>query len=320
MNRPVLSLRSLHRERLSRLARHTGTRVLGGVLVLWLTATLAFFALKLVPGDPALSILGPGNPTAESLAAFDHEYGLDKPLAMQYGLQGDLGLSYSQHLPVAQIIAAQAGATFQLTLSALLTAWLLVLAWTLLTAGRRDWRGSLGSGVETVAASLPPFWLAILLLATFSFGLRLFPPAGSEGLRTLILPSLALALPLAGFIGQVTRESLEIALEQPFVLTARTRGLGDWAVRSRHALRHSVLPGVSLSGWAIGALISGGVVVEMIFSRKGLGRQLVQAVQVRDLPLSIGITLVVAVGFVLANILVDLVYHLVDPRLGNNIP
>jgi peptide/nickel transport system permease protein len=326
MNRTVLSLGSLHRERLSRLARHTGTRVLGGVLVLWLTATLAFFALKLVPGDPALSILGPGNPTAESLAAFDHEYGLDKPLAAQYGLylarllQGDLGLSYSQHLPVAQIIAGQAGATFQLTLSALLTAWVLVLAWTLLTAGRRDWRSSLGSGLETVAASLPPFWLAILLLATFAFGLRLFPPAGSEGLRTLVLPSLALAVPLAGFIGQVTRESLEIALEQPFVLTARTRGLGDWAVRSRHALRHSVLPGVSLSGWAIGALISGGVVVEMIFSRRGLGRQLVQAVQVRDLPLSIGITLVVAVGFVLANILVDLVYHLVDPRLGNDSP
>jgi peptide/nickel transport system permease protein len=324
MNRPGLTFRSLHRERLSRLAHHTGTRALGGVLVLWLTATLAFFALKLVPGDPALSILGPGNPTAESLAAFDHEYGLDKPLAVQYGvylahlLQGDLGLSYSQHLPVAQIIAGQAGATFQLTLSALLTAWLLVLAWTLLTAGRRDWRSSLGSGVETVAASLPPFWLAILLLATFAFGLRLFPPAGSEGLRSLVLPSLALAVPLAGFIGQVTRESLEIALEQPFVLTARTRGLGDWAVRSRHALRHSVLPGVSLSGWAIGALISGGVVVEMIFSRRGLGRQLVQAVQVRDLPLSIGITLVVAVGFVLANILVDLVYHLVDPRLGSN--
>lgn len=326
MSGPVLSSKSLRRERLSRLARHTGTRLLGGALVLWLTATLAFFAIKLVPGDPALSILGPGNPTAESLAAFDHEYGLDKPLAVQYVLylarllQGDFGLSYSQHLPVAQIIAGQAGATFQLTLSALLTAWVLVLAWTLVTAGRRDWRSSLGSGVETVAAALPPFWLAILLLAAFAFGLRLLPPAGSEGLRTLILPSLALALPLAGFIGQVTRESLEIALEQPFVLTARTRGLSDWAVRRRHALRHSVLPGISLSGWAIGALISGGVVVEMIFSRRGLGRQLVQAVQVRDLPLSLGITLVVALGFVIANILVDLVYHLVDPRLGSNNP
>ncbi len=326
MNQTALSSASLRRERQWRLARHTGTRLLGGALVLWVTATLAFFALKLVPGDPALSILGPGNPTAETIAAFDHEYGLDKPLAVQYGLylarllQGDLGESYSQHLPVAQIVTAQAGATFQLTLSALAVAWLLVLAWTLVTAGRRDWRSSLGSGVETVAAALPPFWLAILLLAIFAFGLRLFPPAGSDGLRTLILPSLALAVPLAGFIGQVTRESLEIALEQPFVLTARTRGVGDWAVRCRHALRHSVLPGISLSGWAIGALISGAVVVEIIFSRKGLGRQLVQAVQVRDLPLSIGITLVVAVGFVLANILVDLLYHLVDPRLGSNAP
>jgi len=315
----------MNRERLWRLARHSGTRLLGGALVLWVTATLAFFGLKLVPGDPALSILGTGNPTAETIAAFNHEYGLDEPLAVQYALyferllRGDLGMSYAQHSAVAGIVAGQVGATFQLTLSALLTAWVIVLAWTLLTAGRRGWWSGLGSGVETVAAALPPFWLAILLLAIFAFGLHLFPPAGSDGLRTLILPSLALALPLAGFIGQVTRESLEITLEQPFVLTARTRGVGDWAVRWRHALRHSVLPGLSLSGWAIGALISGDVVVELIFSRKGLGRQLVQAVQVRDLPLTIGITLVVAIGFVLANWLVDLIYNLVDPRLGRNI-
>jgi peptide/nickel transport system permease protein len=317
---------SLRRQRLERLARHTGARLLGGALVLWVTATLAFFALKLMPGDPALSILGEGNPTPESIAAFKHSYGLDKPLPLQYGLylarllRGDLGDSYSQHLPVTQIVASQAGDTFQLTASSLLMAWVLVLAWTLLTVGRRTSLASLGSLVETVAASLPEFWLAIMLLAVFAFGLRLFPPAGNDGVQALILPSLALAIPLAGFIGQVTRESMDIVLEQPFVLTARTRGLGEWAIRCRHALRHSVLPGISLSGWAIGSLVSNAVVVEIIFSRKGLGRQLVQAVRVQDLPLSIGITLVVAVSFVLANILADLVYQLIDPRIGANTP
>ncbi|SFC61461.1 peptide/nickel transport system permease protein [Pseudomonas citronellolis] len=311
------------RERLLRLARHAAWRLLGGLLVLWAAASLTFFALRLMPGDPVLAILGgpSGNPTPETIAEATREYGLDRPLAVQYAihlghlLRGDLGVSYSQHLPVTRILAEQTGPTLQLTFAALALAWLMVLGWTLLSAGRRHWFGGLASLLETLAAALPQFWLAILLLAAFAFGLQLFPPAGSDGLRSLALPALALAVPLAGFIGQVTREALEITLEQPFILSARTRGLSDRAVRYRHALRHSVLPAISLSGWALGALLSGSVVVEVIFSRKGLGRQLFQAVQSQDLPLVLGITLVVAAGYVLANILVDLLYELVDPRL-----
>lgn len=324
MSEATVTSAALRHEKWLILARHALVRLAGGLLVLWVIATLTFFTLRQMPGDPALAILGGGNPTAETIAAVTHEYGLDKPLSVQYGiylvhlLQGDLGASYTQHLPVARIIAQQGGATLQLIFAAMVLAWFLVLVWTLLTAGRRRWISGLGSLVETVAAALPQFWLAILLLAVFAFGWRLFPAAGSEGLRTLVLPAFALAVPLAGFIGQVTRESLEVNLEQPFVLSARMRGLGDWTVRYRHVLRHSVLPGISLSGWSIGALISGAVVVEVIFSRKGLGRQLFQAVQTQDMPLVVGITLVVAVGYVIANILVDLLYHLVDPRLRGN--
>jgi peptide/nickel transport system permease protein len=326
MSPAVTTPAGLRRERLGRLAQHAGVRLLGGILVLWVTVTLAFFALKLMPGDPALAILGEGNPTPEAITAFRHEYGLDRPLAAQYAiylghvLQGELGVSYSQHLPVIRVLAEHTGATLELCLSSLGFAWLMVLVWTLLTAGRRGGLGGVGSALETVAASLPPFWLAILLLSVFAFALRLVPPAGNEGWRALILPSIALATPLAGFIGQVTRESLEIVLEQPFVLSARARGLSDWAVRYRHGLRHSVLPGISLSGWALGSLISGAVVVEIIFSRQGLGSQLVQAVELHDLPLVIGITLVVAVAYVLANVLVDVLYQLVDPRLLRGAP
>lgn len=316
------------RERLTRLARRALLRLGGGLLVLWAVASLTFFALRLMPGDPVLAILGgaSGNPTPETIAAATHEYGLDKPLAVQYALylghllQGDLGVSYSQHLPVTRVLAEQSWPTLQLTFTALLLSWLMVLALTVLTAGRGHSAGwgrtldRLVSLLETLSAALPHFWLGILLLAVFAFGLRWFPPAGSDGWRTLVLPSIALAIPLAGFIGQVTRESLELTLEQPFVLTARTRGLSDAKVRFKHALRHAVLPGVSLSGWAIGALISGAVVIEVIFSRKGLGRQLYQAVQAQDLPLTIGISLVVAAGYVLANILVDLLYQWIDPR------
>ncbi|WNC11712.1 ABC transporter permease [Pseudomonas coleopterorum] len=310
------------RQRLIRLGRRAAVRLGGGLLVLWAVATLTFFALRLMPGDPVQAILGgpSGNPTPETVAEVTREYGLDRPLAVQYGLylvrlvQGDLGVSYSQHMPVTRVLAEQAGPTLELTLSALVLAWLLVLGLTVFTAGRRSWVGRLASLAETLCAALPHFWLGIVLLAVFAFGLRLFPPAGSDGWRTLVLPTIALAVPLAGFIGQVTRESLELTLDQPFVLTARTRGLSDAAVRFRHALRHAVLPGVSLSGWAIGALISGAVVIEVIFSRRGLGRQLYQAVQLQDLPLTIGISLVVAAGYVLANILVDLVYQWIDPR------
>ncbi len=324
MSETTVTIAALRHEKWLILARHASVRLAGGLLVLWVIATLTFFAMRQMPGDPALAILGGGTPTAETIAAVTHEYGLDKPLSVQYGiylvhlLQGELGVSYTQRLPVIEIISQQGGATLQLVVAALIIAWFLVLLWTLPTAGRRRWLSGLGSLVETVAAALPQFWLGILLLAVFAFGWRLFPAAGSEGLRTIVLPAFALAVPLAGFIGQVTRESLEVNLEQPFVLSARMRGVGDWTIRYRHLLRHSVLSGISLSGWAIGALISGAVVVEVIFSRKGLGRQLFQAVQAQDVPLVVGITLVVAVGYVIANFLVDLLYNLVDPRLQGN--
>lgn len=310
------------RERLRALGRRAAIRLGGGLLVLWAVATLTFFALRLMPGDPVLAILGgtTGNPTPEAIEATRREYGLDKPLPVQYALylgrlvQGDLGQSYSQHQPVTRVLAEQAGATLELTFAALVLAWLLVLLLTVVTAGRGRLIGGLASLAETLSAALPHFWLGVVLLAVFAFGLRWFPPAGSDSLASLVLPAFSLAIPLAGFFAQVTRESLELTLDQPFILSARSRGLSDLAVRFRHALRHALLPGVSLSGWAIGALISGAVVCEVIFSRKGVGRQLYQAVQLQDLPLVIGITLVVAAAYVLANILVDLLYQWIDPR------
>lgn len=322
MTSTTLAVTDPRRERLAALGRRAGIRLAGGVLVLWAVATLTFFALRLMPGDPVLAILGgtTGNPSPEAIEDARQEFGLDKPLAVQYVLylgrllQGDLGMSYSQHLPVTRVLAEQGGATFELTVAALVLAWLLVLLLTVVTAGRGRLIGGVASLLETVSASLPHFWLGVVLLAVFAFGLRWFPPAGSDSLASLVLPAFSLAIPLAGFIAQVTRESLELTLEQPFVLTARTRGLSDLAVRFKHALRHALLPGVALSGWAIGALISGAVVCEVIFSRKGIGRQLYQAVQLQDLPLVIGISLVVAAGYVLANILVDLLYQWIDPR------
>ncbi len=299
-----------------------GRHLIGAVLVLWAAASLMFLMLRLMPGDPALAILGGtgANPTPETIAEVRREYGLDQPLSRQYWhylgrlLQGDLGVSYSQHLPVTQVLREQAGATLQLTGAALGLAWLLALA-SVLPSVRRGWRDPLFSTLETLAAALPQFWLGLVLLGVFAFGLHWLPPAGSDGLRSLVLPALTLALPLAGFLAQVTRESMALALEQPFVLSARMRGLGEAAVRLRHVLRHALLPGLSLSGWAIGAAISGAVVTEVIFSRKGVGRQLFYAVQAQDLPLALGIVLFIALVYVSANLLIDGLQRLVDPRL-----
>ena len=149
----------------------------------------------------------------------------------------------------------------------------------------------------------------------FAVELRIFPVIGRTSAPNTMLPVLALAIPLAGFLGQVTRDEFEKVLDQPFVITARTRGMSDTAVRLRHALRHSVLPAITLSGWALGALLSGAVIAENVFGRPGIGQVLVVAVNTRDVPTVSGIVLVVAGVYVIANLIVDLAYTLIDPRL-----
>ncbi|MCQ8242247.1 ABC transporter permease [Rhizosaccharibacter radicis] len=301
-------------------------RVLLGLSVLLAAVTLAFFALHVVPGDVVSAILGgpAANPTPEAVAAAIREYGLDRPLIVQYLiylvglLHGDLGRSFTQHLPVALILREQVGPTLLLTFWALILAWALALLSVLGTTRRRPWLSRLGATLETVAAAMPPFWLGILLLFSFSFAMPLFPPAGSDRLSTLVLPGLAMAIPLAGFLARVTREALELALEQPFILSARMRGLGDLSVRLRHALRHALLPGIALSAWALGALVGNAVVVEVIFSRKGIGRQLFLAVSTQDIPLAMGIVLVVSACYVLSNLAADVLSLWADPRLRSS--
>ncbi|HWJ74156.1 MAG TPA: ABC transporter permease [Kaistia sp.] len=313
----------LSRSRIGSAGRRVLSRVLAAVLVLFASATVTFFALHLTPGDPVRAVLGgpTANPSPATIAATIAEFGLDQPPHVQYGLymsrlaSGNLGMSFSQRQPVIDVIAAQVGPTLQLMASAIVVAWVLALASVMATTRRHPLLQGLGSALETISAALPQFWLALVLLAIFAFGLRWFPPQGNQGALSLVLPTLALALPLAGFLAQVTRESLELALDQPFILSARTRGLSEGAVRWRHALRHAVLPGISLSAWAVGSLIGNAVLVEVIFSRQGLGRVLYQAVTRQDMPLTIGVTLLVTLVYILASAAADLLFVLVDPRL-----
>ena len=305
------------------LVRTILARLGGAVFVLWMVATLTFFAIRLIPGDPAEAILGgPGSQTSPAaLAAVRAEYGLDQPVLVQYLAQlarlstGDLGRSYALNQDVAPLLVSQLGGTLLLAVLALGVAWLLALVlapWST-RGGRFAWY--LGSGLEIVAAALPHFWLATALIVLFSVWLGWLPPISTSGAAGLVLPVLTLAVPLAGFLGQIMRESLLTALESPFVLSARARGESERGVRWVHAIRHASLPAISLSGWAFGSLISGAVVVETIFARPGLGRTLLNAVTVRDVPVVVGAVLIVAAGYILMTLLTDVAQRIIDPRL-----
>jgi peptide/nickel transport system permease protein len=314
----------------ARASARTGRRILvkavtaAGVLVA--AASVTFFAQLLVPGSRATAILNEQNGraqqwTATQLAPVNHEFGFDKPLVVQYldyvaGLfRGDLGTSYTQFKPVTQVIGDELLPSLVLTVGGLAAAWVLALAVILLTAKRRRFISALGSTWEALTASLPTYWVGVVLLVVFAVEIRIFPVIGGTSAWGTVLPVLTLAIPLAGFLGQVMRDEFEKVLDQPFITTARTRGMGDTAVRLVHALRHSVLPAITLSGWALGALVSGAVIVENLFGRPGIGQVLVTAVNTRDVPTVSGVVLVVAGVYVVANLLVDLIYVLVDPRL-----
>ena len=310
----------------ARTARRILVKAVTAAGVLVAAASVTFFAQLLVPGSRATAILNQENGraqqwTAAQLAPVNHEFGFDKPLAVQYldyvgGLfRGDLGTSYTQFKPVTQVIGDELVPSLVLTVGGLAAAWVLAVVVILLTARRHRFVSALGSTWEALTASLPTYWVGVVLLVVFAVEIRIFPVIGGTSAWGTVLPVLTLAIPLAGFLGQVMRDEFEKVLDQPFITTARTRGMGDTAVRLVHALRHSVLPAITLSGWALGALVSGAVIVENLFGRPGIGQVLVSAVNTRDVPTVAGVVLVVAGVYVIANLLVDLVYVLVDPRL-----
>lgn len=305
-------------------ARRVLPKVGGAVFVLWAVATVTFFGLRLIPGDPAEAVAGgPGSQaTAAELDAIRAEYGLDRPILVQYAIQlknllsGDLGESYAQHQPVAELIGDQLPNTLILTAAALVAAWVIAVGFVLIASHSGRIGSAATSCLEVVSAALPTFWLGAILILVFSTELRLFPAAGDgNGFEALALPVLTLAIPLAGFLGQSIRESFDIAVEAPFTLSARARGESEVGVRVIHALRHAALPGIHISGWAFGALISSAVIVETLFARPGIGRLLQNAVLIHDVPVVLGVVLLIAVVYVLVNIATDVIAEIVDPRL-----
>lgn len=301
-------------------------RILSGVIVVWAAATFTFFMQFLMPGERAQIIFNSrsgnvGEIPPEQLAAINAQYGFDQPIIVQYGryvwglLHGDLGQSYFQYQPVTKLIGEQIGPTIALAFAALLTAWVFTVVTTVLFAGKNNFGSKVLSGLQLILATLPPYWLATILLVVFAIQLRWFPVVGGNTLMGLVLPTLALALEIYGFLGQAVQSEFTRVLDQPFITSSRMRGTKDLSVRLRHGLRNAALPGITLSGWMIGKLLSGAVLIEAVFGRQGLGVVLVAATNSRDVPVVSGLILVSAALFVVVSLIVDLTYQIIDPRM-----
>lgn len=302
-------------------------RLGNAVLVVWVVATFVFFALR-VSGDPLEAILGgPGSQAGpEAVAEARSSYGLDRPLLVQYLVQLwrvatlQFGDSFARHRPVGPLVLENLSGTVVLAVAALVVAWLLAVGSALLAATARGPIGRMAAAglraLELVATVMPQFWLGAVLILVFAQHLHLLPATSSgSGPGGLVLPVITLAVPVAGFLSQVSRDALLEADSAAFATTARSRGAGEVRVLLVHTLRHASLPALSLSGWAFGNLLSGAVVVEMLFARPGLGRLLWEAAMGRDVPVVIGVVVVVALLYILVLAVVDALEPVIDPRL-----
>ncbi|MFI5930681.1 ABC transporter permease [Actinoplanes sp. NPDC051494] len=294
-------------------------RLGAGVVVLWAAATAAYLVLLAAPGSTVDTIVGDGADTPAIRSQIITEWGLDRPAVVQYvaylwrAAHGDLGRSYLLQRPVSEVVGGPVWPTAQLALAASVLGILLAFALALTT--RRPWARRVSSAAELVLVSTPPFLIGIVLLSVFSFRLGLFPVSGARGGAALVLPALTLALPVAGVLTQVLRDGLDRALDQPFTVTARARGLRESAVLLRHALRHALLPAVALLGWLAGALLGGAVIIELVFGRPGLGQVTLTAVNSKDMPVVLAVVVLAAFVYVVVNTIADLAYLVVDPRL-----
>jgi peptide/nickel transport system permease protein len=301
--------------------KYLGRRIVALIPVALGVATLTFALIHLVPGDPVLAMLGDFAAPAD-VVQMRHELKLDLPLWQQYlyflsGIvRGDLGESISQHEPVARLIRERFPATLELAFAGLFVAILLAFPLGMIAGANPGGAADMGAmGFAILGISVPHLYLGPLLMIVFSLDLGWFPLTGRGGLSHLVLPAVTLGTALAAIIARMLRQSLVQVLETDYMRTARSKGLSRAAAVLHHGLRNALTPVVTLLGLQAGALLTGSIVVEMIFSWPGLGRLMITAINSRDYPLVEGCVLVFALSYVVVNMLTDFVYSVVDPRI-----
>ena len=303
------------------MARHLFQRFLLTLPALWLVLTLVFLMIHIVPGDPVEQMLGEGAAPGE-IVQLRHALGLDQPLFTQYGhylkelARGDLGQSFKFQAPVRRIIFERYPATLTLAFLALLVCAAIAIPAGVLAAYRRGGTPDRVVGVFTLfGLAVPNFALGPVLILLFSIELGLLPVSGRGGPTYYVLPAATLGAALAAILTRMVRGSMLEELSSDYVRTARAKGLAMRAVLFRHAFRNALIPIITILGLQFGTLLAGTIVTETIFSWPGIGRLTVQAISSRDYPLLQGCILVIAVSYVLVNLLTDVLYAIVDPRV-----
>lgn len=301
--------------------RYLIRRLLLTIPVLLGVATLVFALIHLVPGDPAQSMLGEGA-SSEEVAQLRHSLGLDRPLLTQYrtfmvGLvKGDLGLSFRYGTPVTREIRDRLFRTMQLAVAAMGVAILIAIPLGIAAAVFRG--TAIDHAAMTLALagiSMPNFWLGPLLAILFAVYLGWLPVSGTGGPANLVLPAVTLGAALAAILARMTRASLLEELRELYVLAARARGLSRLRAVVRHAFRNSLIPVVTIIGLQFGAVLTGTIITETIFAWPGVGRLLIQAINFRDYPLIQGCILFISLIYVMMNLITDLTYGILDPRI-----
>lgn len=308
---------------------YASKRVSIGIITLLAASVIVFAVLEVVPGDPARLMLGM-NATEDAVRALQEQMGFNQPLISRYFswlgglLTGDFGKSYTYSVPVFDLIKERVAVSLPLALISLALSTAIAIPVGLFSASRR---GSIADtaamGAAQIGVAIPNFWFALLLVYVFAVMLRLLPAGGFTGwenglwpsIKSLILPSIALALPQASILARVTRSSLLDVLGEDYIRTARAKGLSRRRVLYHHALRNALIPVLTILGMQFSFLLAGTIIVENVFYLPGLGRLVFQAITQRDLIVVQGVVILLVATVIIVNLLVDLAYAIVDPRL-----
>jgi len=279
------------------------------------------FVLLHLSGDPTYILL-PLEATEEQRAAFRHHYGLDRPLAVQFAvylercLRGDFGQSFSFQVPALSVVLQRLPATLELTLAALLLAVALAVPAGVLAATRRGTRYDRGlMGLVLVGQSVPTFWLGMMMILIVAVRFHLLPVSGRGTVAQLVMPAVALSLWLVALLARVTRSEMLEVLAQDYVRTARAKGISEPGIARRHALRNALLPMITVVGLQFGGLLGGAVMTETVFAWPGVGTMILDAILKKDYPVVLAGVMVVALGFIVINLMLDLLYSALDPRI-----
>jgi peptide/nickel transport system permease protein len=302
--------------------RYIRDRILISIPTVLAVTLLVFLMLQLVPGDPAEVFLGESHSTPEILARVRHDMGLDRPLYIQYldflwkAAHGDLGRSLQTNVPVSTEIGNAFPSTLQLTIAAMAISIVIGVVLGVLSALKHNtWADSLSMFLSLLGVSMPVFWFGLLCIFIFSVKLHWLPAVGGGDLKHLIMPAVVLGLLNSSTLARMVRSSMLEVLNEDYIRTARAKGLHSRVVVVRHALRNALIPSITVLGLQFGSLIGGAVLTETIFTRLGLGKLYVDSIMNKDLPTVQGITLIIAIAYILINIAVDVSYGYLDPRI-----